>query len=98
METHSDFNKFPHRVFVSVILLKNKIVNWKVGNLRWTKDTWHFSRQPGVVIKNEKKIKIFSRSFLVNNSQEHNKAFEVRAKQFLKKFKIHPKYIGMRPY
>lgn len=94
----SNFNEYPHRVFASVILLDGKIVNWKSGQYRMTKKNLGLFNQPRIVHENFEKLEVRSRSFIVHNISEHNKAFEREAVQFYKQFKLYPGYNLMKPY
>ena len=98
LETISSFDEYPHRVFANVILVDNKIVRYQIGNYRYTKNSIWCHHQPRIVAENEEKIQIRSRSFLVHNRKEHNKAFEKDAVKFMKKYEIHENYEGSKPY
>jgi len=97
-EDISNFDRYPHRIFASALLIDGKLVNWKVSNKRWTKSNIGCSNQPGYVLKNWDKIKIRSKSFIVNSSEEHSKVFEKKSVKFYKQFKLHPKYNLIKPY
>jgi len=97
-EDRSDFNNYPHRVFANVVLIKGKIANWKTGDYRWTIKNFFMSHQPTNVYTNEKQVIIKSRSFIVRNREEHNKAFSERAVKFYRQFKFVKGYNLMRPY
>ena len=98
IENRSDFNEYPHRVFASVILVDGKIVSWRTGNTRWTKDNYSSSNQPLIVYRN--KITIRSRSFMVKNREQHNNAFEILTKRFYRQFDLHKWYSSnmAKPY
>ena len=98
IENHSDFNKYPHRVFASVVLVDGKIVNWKTGNTRWTKANYANFSQPYIVYDENVEITIRSKSFIVKNRKQHNHAFEVLASRFYSQFKLHEGYNLAKPY
>lgn len=83
---HSSFNTYPHRVFANAALLDGKIIDWKTGNWRW-RNGQHL--KPAV---------IRTKSFIVNNNEEHSKAFNVLAVKFYKQFPMHENFRAYRPY
>ena len=97
-ENVSDFNEYPHRIFASVVLLDGKIISWKVVNYRWTKENIGRYNHPYLVYANYTKIKIRTKSFIANNTDQHNKIFQHTVKKFFKQFKIHEKFDGIKPY
>ena len=94
----SNFNVYPHLVFASVVLVDGKIANWKTGNYRWTKETYCRSKQPCSVWGGNGKITVKSRSFLVHNQKEHQKAFNKKATKFYGKFDLVDGYNLIEPY
>ena len=95
---YSNFNEYPHRVFASVVLLNGEIINWKTGNYRWTKESIRSARMPKIAFDNWDKLEIRSRSFVVKNTEQHNRAFCIEAKNFYKQFPLPKNYDAMRPY
>ncbi|MGG2091295.1 hypothetical protein AB1283_00830 [Bacillus sp. S13(2024)] len=87
---------YPHKVYASVLLLDNKIYNWKIGQRYWdspfsmtirTSDMEKFSKMKTKYIHWE-----------VNTSDEHQEVFEKHAREWFKQFEIHEEYIGSDPY
>ncbi len=98
MTNFSDFNKYPHVVFASVALIDGKIVNWKVGKCRWSiKNIWHFTH-PIWIFKHSEKVKIRTRSFVVKNGDEHDRAFGFRANTFFRRYPLHENFCLLKPY
>jgi hypothetical protein len=77
------FEEYPHKVYASVLLLDNKIENWKVGG--------HPKRDPGEFSGFWKRDRLSDYSseyteFIVNNEDEHRKAFEELAPEWFKQW------------
>ena len=92
---------YPHTVYASVLLLDNKIINWKIGDRRWT-DIFSMTRR----IRRDRPFNINdytgetveSIGFEVNNSDEHDHAFAVLAKEWFKNWEVHPNHEGGPAY
>ena len=98
LDITTDFNEYPHRIFASVVLLDNKIMNWKIVNYRWTKKNMGDSKQQLIIYDYLDKITVRSRSFIAHSPKEHSKIFKVKARKFFKQFEIHEWFRGMKPY
>jgi len=70
---YSNQSSFPYRIFVNVILLDGKIINWKINGRRWSKDNLIYTDQPEIVKQNFKDIEIKTRSFKVWSEAQLNK-------------------------
>ncbi len=81
LDITTDLNKYPHRVFASVILLDNKIVNWKTGDCRWSKKNYTSSNQPLIVNVYDDKIVIRSKQSLI--VYDNDKNIVVRSRSFI---------------
>jgi hypothetical protein len=88
-------DEYPHMIYVSVLLLDNRIENWKVGNYQWhnpgeCKCYWKFKRL--------KDYKVQSIGFWCKNDEEHNRVFTELAPKWLKQFKHAKDYRLSRAY
>lgn len=100
-DVHSDFKEYPHKVFVNAVLLDEKIACWKICDRKWTKGNFVMFQQPQIVLKNLGKLnlRIVSRSYIVNNPEEHSKAFNEDAAEFYRQWEIHPEAdMPFKPY
>lgn len=87
--------EYPKTIHASVLLLDNKILNWKVGYTCWkTVDKALCSQQPvGVLLKfvhNPEAITVEHTSFVCNSAEEVNLLFTKKADSFYKKWKMSP--------
>ncbi|UED72129.1 hypothetical protein [Brevibacillus sp. HD3.3A] len=87
---------YPHNVYASVLLLDEKIYNYKVGGSYW-KTPLEVKMRYSDFDKIDR-MTVEHTYFEVNNSEEHNAAFEVLARDWFKKWEIHENHIGARCY
>lgn len=80
---------YPHTIYASVLLVNNKIYDWKVGQNYW--DERDLRIKDGTV-------NIESTSWEVNSSEEHDQVFTIHAKEWMKQWDIHEDYNGFYPY
>lgn len=81
----NDFNKYPHYVYATVFLANNIPLDYRIGD---RKKTWEERSFKGYyfwesyVWKNFKTLNLECKykEILVNNDEEHNKAFETLEK------------------
>lgn len=88
-------DNYPHMVYVSVLLLDNKIENWKVGQHKWERPCdatayWKVNRL--------KDYKVQHVGYWCKNSEEHEKVFNKLAPKWLKQFKYAKGYRLARAY
>lgn len=88
-------DEYPHMLYVSVLLLDNKIENWKVGNYHWdnpymVKAYWKPDRL------NDYKVQWIG--YCCKNDEEHNKVFTELAPKWLRAWKHARDYRLSRAY
>lgn len=90
--------KYPKILFQNVLLLDNKIVNWKTGKTHWKDiDKALNNRQPLYVLKqNKNNLSVRSKSKLINNIEENNEFFNDTS--WYKQFELHEKFNLNKPY
>ncbi|MED1955115.1 hypothetical protein [Brevibacillus centrosporus] len=87
---------YPHKVYASVLLLDGKIYNWKIGQ-----DHWKHPHEVKMRYSDFDKLdRMYTQYawFEVNNDEEHNRAFEVLAREWFKQWEIHENHIGAKCY
>lgn len=87
--------EYPHNVYASVLLLDNKIMNYKIGNRAWKHPfdmTWRFPLPDNI-----DEYSVQSNCWEVNNSEEHNEAFNM-GREWMKQWEVHEDYKGFDPY
>lgn len=90
-------DEYPHKIYASVLLdEEGKIINWRTGNYYW-KEPCEAKMRLRDYNKIDK-LTVKHAEFTVNNDSEHNKAFEVNAIEFYKKFKVAKDHIGTTPF
>jgi hypothetical protein len=88
-------DKYPKMIYVSVLLLDNRIENWKISDRKW-KDPmaisgyWKLDRL--------KDYKVQSIGFLCNNLEESEKVFNSLGMKWLKQWKHAKDYWMHRAY
>lgn len=89
---------YPHTVYASVLLLDDKIMNWKVGERKW-KHNMDMTRRINRPFSLDDYVgeMVESIGFEANNSEEHNHAFEVLAPEWFKQWEI-DESLGNPPY
>lgn len=98
---HSDFNKYPHYVFATAFLVDGKIADYKIGNRErcWIDRTFRGTLWESEVAQrltnNDKGLTCEYKKILVNNNEEHNKAFDVLEDWLFNNFEIYEK-TGLR--
>ncbi len=93
---HSNFDKYPHYVYCTAFLVDGKLADYNIGDsescwglrtfigLTWEKDILEKSNNNPNILTCEYK------SISVNNSSEHNKAFENLEKWLYNNFEVYP--------
>lgn len=81
--------EYPHELHANVLLLDNKIECWKTGDTkaedywpfraRWKKGRFGFDSNDGIQVFNMGDYTVKSKTWIVNNSQEHNEVFTIHA-------------------
>ena len=72
-------DEYPHSVWASVLLLDNKIENWKIGGHKRDVGTWtHYWKRDrlGDYI-------VVNKEFTANNQEDHERIFERDGKDFI---------------
>jgi len=91
-------NTYPHTVYASVLLKDGKIIDWKIGQRKWTHifDMARMFKRPfnqddyaGETVE--------SIGFDVNNSEGHNRVFSDLAREWFKQWEI-SESLGNPPY
>ena len=90
--------KYPKILYQNVLLLDNKIVNWKTGTTHWKNVAKAFdNRQPLHILKeNKDNLSVSSKSKLISNIKENNDFFTDNS--WYKQFKLHEKFNLNKPY
>ncbi|MFD0682392.1 MULTISPECIES: hypothetical protein [unclassified Paenibacillus] len=85
---------YPHVIHASVLLLDNKIENWKVGQR--SKETYEFR---GFWKKDRlNDYTSYTISWTVNNSEEHNAVFTKIAPMWFRQWEVASDFNGSVPY
>ena len=89
---------YPHTVYASVLLKDNKIIDWKIGQRRWT-DIFSMTRRfkRPFNLDDYAGETVESTEFEVNNSEEHNRVFSELAREWFKQWEI-DESLGNPPY
>ena len=87
--------KFPRKLFANVLLLDDKIINFKIGDRSWEGDKWCMNRQPSFLFLLENadqriESKIFAK--IVNSNAENTLFFRKISTEFFKMFEISDRY------
>lgn len=95
---YSDFNTYPHYVFATAFLVNGELADYKIQNRErnwgnrtfrgsdWENEVW----EKGFITK-ELDLTCEYKKILVNNSEEHNEAFEKLEDWLFTNFKIYQK-------
>lgn len=90
-------DEYPHSLYASVLLdEEEKILNWKVGNYYYKEpEMWkmYYSQ-----FQRAKKFTVQFKEFIVDDSFEHNKVFEIDSKEWFKQFELAKDHIGASPF
>lgn len=100
---------YPHELHANVLLLDNKIENWKTGNTKAESEYWPFSgrwKVPRMKVENYEgydsmalgDYTVDSKTWIVNNDQEHNDVFEIHSKEWYKQWEHADDYRLGRAY
>ncbi|MBD1379133.1 hypothetical protein [Metabacillus arenae] len=87
---------YPHEVYASVLLLDNKIYNYKIGQHYWEYPFQVKMRYSDFDKLDKMEAKYTS--FTVENDEEHENAFRIHAREWFKQWEIHKENIGSKPY
>lgn len=78
---YSDFNIYPHYVYATAFLVKGELADYKIGSYEsnWERRTFRGSSWENEVAEhfNDWDLTCKYKKILVNNSDEHNDAFEL---------------------
>lgn len=88
---------YPHNIYASVLLLDNKIYNYKIGARYWETIfdmTWRFP----IHSIDTSKLTVKHEKFEVHNDKEHEEVFNILAREWFRKWEIHKDYKGSKPY
>ena len=95
---HSDFNKYPHYVFVTAFLVNGELADYKIqnterywGDRTFRGNTWENEVWKHGFIDKDWDLTCEYKKILVNNEKEHNKAFEELKEWLFNNFKIYKK-------
>ena len=88
----NSFNEYPHYVYATAYLLDGKLMDYSIGNRQksWYDRTFRgFSKWERYVWDNFETLNLYCEynQILVNNNEEHNKAFDTLEKWVHKTFK-----------
>lgn len=75
---------FPHTIYASVLLEKEKLIDYKIGQRRWTHPFDVTLRGQLNSIDELMNCEVKSIKFIVNNIAEHNKVFSIDAKEWIR--------------
>ena len=79
-------NTYPHRIYASVLLLNGQIKDYKIGENYW-KSPYAVTIRGQVTIDELFKCTTEYTYWDVNNDEEHNKVFDVYARDWLEQFR-----------
>ncbi len=95
---YSNFNIYPHYVFATAFLVNGKLADYKIGNYErcWGNRTFRGSQWENEVwehgfIKKDWELTCEYTKILVNNDDEHNKAFDDLEDWLFDNFKVYEK-------
>ena len=86
---------YPHKIYASVLLLDNKIDNWKVGQYEW-KDMGNITNYWKIDRINDYTVK--TTFWEVNSSEEHNLIFTKLSSEWFKQWELADDFMGGKPY
>lgn len=87
---------YPHKVYASVLLLDDKIYNYKIGQNYW-KSPMYVTMRTSDFDKMDR-MRVEYTFFEVSDSEEHSKAFDVYARDWFKQWEVHEEYVGSKCY
>lgn len=90
-------DEYPHKIYASALLdEEGKILNWRIGNWYYKEpEMWKMYYKQFQRVKG---FRVESKEFVVNNDYEHNKTFEVDAKEWFKQFELAADHVGASPF
>lgn len=95
---YNNFNEYPHYVFATAFLVNGKMADYKIGNSEryWGDRTFRGSHWENEVwehgfITHDWNLTCEYNKILVNNSDEHNAAFDKLEDWLFNSFKIYEK-------
>lgn len=103
-------DEYPHELHANVLLLDNKIECWKVGNTKaedgywpfkayWKKDRFKIVQdEHGCAFFDMGDYKIETKTWVVNNDQEHSDVFYIHAPEWFKQWEHADDYKLGRAY
>lgn len=94
----NDFRKYPHYVYATAFLINGELADYKIQDRErtWTNRTfWGFDWEGEITEKDELTCKY--NKILVNNREEHNRAFKILEDWLFDNFKIYKKSKLKRP-
>ena len=74
---------YPHRIYASVLLFKDKIIDYKIAQNYW-EDVYHISLRGQISIKDLFRSRVLYTSWDVNSEEEHNEVFDKLAKEWIR--------------
>lgn len=86
---------FPHDIHASILLLDDKIFNYKIGRSRWTTPSQVHMKLSDFDKQN--RMSIVSKKYTVFNKAQHNEV-DVLAREWMKNWKVHEDYSGYKVY
>lgn len=102
-------DEYPHKLYTNVLLLDGKIECWKTGNTktyenywpfkaRWKSDRMSTTDKHGYVQMGLGDYTIETKTWVVNNSQEHKDVFEINSKEWYRQWEHADDYKLGRAY
>lgn len=90
--------KYPKTLYQNVLLLDNKIVNWKTGTTHWKDVNKAFNNRQSLYILNyaQHKLYVKFRKKVVNTLDENNAFFNDSS--WYKQFELHENFNVLKPY
>lgn len=73
---------YPHKVFASVLILNNEVVDYKIGEHCWN-DVKEVTLRGQISLEDLFKSKILNTSWKVNSREEHNMVFKKIAREWI---------------
>ena len=93
-------DKYPHKIWTNILVIDNKVIDYKIGGERRDKYTWSilFNKE---LISRFDDIEVISSYEETNNDAEHNMAFEngrEKVIDHMKKFDCYYDFMRERVY
>jgi len=100
---------YPHELHANALLLDNKIECWKTGSTLAEEGYWPFKanwkvsrtkvdREHGYDVWNIGDYTVESKTWIVNNDQEHNDVFDIHSKEWYQQWEHADDYKLGRSY